>query len=181
MNLNDKMVEMKEVTVEVEGKKVKLGELTYGEFGELLDSLTDEEAQAVLAQIIEQIGMDSFIEFLAKVEEFSEDKDEEDEEEQSGNNTKQIVLPPVKFANMDDLFSYEPEAIIKGIDSVSNQVGQYLAFVNAGMSSEQAFELITIQDARKHEMIMADKQLELRKLEAEIQMKMAGVKQILNR
>ena len=29
MNLNDKMVEMKEVTVEVEGKKVKLGELTY--------------------------------------------------------------------------------------------------------------------------------------------------------
>ena len=69
--------------------------------------------------------------------------------------------------------------VVQGIDSVSNKVGQYLAFVNAGMTPAQAFELITIEDKRNHELAMVEKQLELRKLESELQMRLSGVKQLL--
>lgn len=189
MNVNDKMVELKDVVVTIDGEEVNLGELSYLEFSELMEHLDEEQAQDVLTQIVEKVGPEKFLVFLSKVEDLAELEDEMEEEEadikvkdkkeKEPDKTKQEVLPPVRFADMNDFYSYDPELIVQGIDSVSNKVGQYLAFVNAGMSPAQAYELITIEDKRKHELAMAEKQLELRKLESELQMRLSGVKQLL--
>ena len=190
MNVNDKMVELKDVVVTINGDEVNLGELSYLEFSKLMEELDDEQAQDVLTQIVEKVGPEKFLVFLSKVEELAE-LDEEDEEEldvevkdrkekeKEPDKAKQEVLPPVRFVDMNDFYSYDPELVVQGIDSVSNKVGQYLAFTNAGMTPAQAFELITIEDKRKHELAMAEKQLELRKLESELQMRLSGVKQLL--
>ncbi len=192
MNVNDKMVELKDVVVTINGEEVNLGELSYLEFSELMEGLDDEQAQDVLTQIVEKVGPEKFLVFLSKVEELAELDEEEEieageevkvkdkkEAEKEPDKAKQEVLPPVRFVDMNDFYSYDPELVVQGIDSVSNKVGQYLAFVNAGMSPAQAFELITIEDKRKHELAMAEKQLELRKLESELQMRLSGVKQLL--
>lgn len=192
MNVNDKMVELKDVVVTIDGEEVNLGELSYLEFSELMEGLDDEQAQDVLTQIVEKVGPEKFLVFLSKVEELAELDEEEEieageevkvkdkkEAEKEPDKTKQEVLPPVRFVDMNDFYSYDPELVVQGIDSVSNKVGQYLAFVNAGMTPAQAYELITIEDKRKHELAMAEKQLELRKLESELQMRLSGVKQLL--
>ena len=192
MNVNDKMVELKDVVVTINGEEVNLGELSYLEFSELMEGLDEEQAQDVLTQIVEKVGPEKFLVFLSKVEELAELDEEEGievgeevkvkdkkEAEKEPDKTKQEVLPPVRFVDMNDFYSYDPELVVQGIDSVSNKVGQYLAFVNAGMTPAQAFELITIEDKRKHELAMAEKQLELRKLESELQMRLSGVKQLL--
>lgn len=192
MNVNDKMVELKDVVVTINGEEVNLGELSYLEFSELMEGLDDEQAQDVLTQIVEKVGPEKFLVFLSKVEELAELDEEEGieageeikvkdkkEAEKEPDKAKQEVLPPVRFVDMNDFYSYDPELVVQGIDSVSNKVGQYLAFVNAGMTPAQAYELITIEDKRKHELAMAEKQLELRKLESELQMRLSGVKQLL--
>ena len=192
MNVNDKMVELKDVVVTINGEEVNLGELSYLEFSELMEGLDEEQAQDVLTQIVEKVGPEKFLVFLSKVEELAELDEEEGiesgeevkvkdkkEAEKEPDKAKQEVLPPVRFVDMNDFYSYDPELVVEGIDSVSNKVGQYLAFVNAGMTPAQAFELITIEDKRKHELAMAEKQLELRKLESELQMRLSGVKQLL--
>ena len=192
MSSNDKMVELKDVVVTIDGEEVNLGELSYLEFSELMEGLDDEQAQDVLTQIVEKVGPEKFLVFLSKVEELAELDEEEEieageeikvkdkkEAEKEPDKAKQEVLPPVRFVDMNDFYSYDPELVVQGIDSVSNKVGQYLAFVNAGMSPAQAFELITIEDKRKHELAMVEKQLELRKLESELQMRLSGVKQLL--
>ena len=192
MNVNDKMVELKDVVVTINGEEVNLGELSYLEFSELMEGLDEEQAQDVLTQIVEKVGPEKFLVFLSKVEELAELDEEEGieageevkvkdkkEAEKEPDKAKQEVLPPVRFVDMNDFYGYDPELVVQGIDSVSNKVGQYLAFVNAGMTPAQAFELITIEDKRKHELAMAEKQLELRKLESELQMRLSGVKQLL--
>ena len=192
MNVNDKMVELKDVVVTINGEEVNLGELSYLEFSELMEGLDEEQAQDVLTQIVEKVGPENFLVFLSKVEELAELDEEEGieageeikvkdkkEAEKESDKAKQEVLPPVRFVDMNDFYSYDPELVVQGIDSVSNKVGQYLAFTNAGMTPAQAFELITIEDKRKHELAMAEKQLELRKLESELQMRLSGVKQLL--
>lgn len=193
MNVNDKMVELKDVVVTINGEEVNLGELSYLEFSELMEGLDEEQAQDVLTQIVEKVGPEKFLVFLSKVEELAELDEEEGIEVEEGENkakdkkekekepdkAKQEVLPPVRFVDMNDFYSYDPELVVQGIDSVSNKVGQYLAFVNAGMLPSEAFKLITAQEAREHELKMLEKQIELRKLESELQMRLSGVKQLL--
>ena len=94
---------------------------------------------------------------------------------------KAPVLDPIKFVDLNDVFAYDPELVTAGIDEVSIEVGKYLAYVNAGLTNEQAYELITIEAKRQHELEMANKQLELERIKVEAQMRAGGVKQLLNR
>lgn len=194
--MNEKVKELKGIVVNINGEQVDLGEFTYQEFTDFMETLTDDEAKVVLEQIINVIGGEALMVFLAKLEEMFNEEDEaltgtgnapgsdtpaKNETVKEKEDSRQPVLPPVKFVNMDDFYSYDPQIIVHGIDSVSDRVGQYLAYVNAGLTSAQAFELITAQEKREHELAVLDKQLELRKLEAEVQMKLSGVKQLLSR
>ena len=198
LNANSKMAEFNGVVVVIRGQEVDLGELTYNEFSELMNSLTDDEIQEVLDQIVEEVGEEGFMKFIVNLQTLVEE--ELAEEEGASVSTKEerqpqreerpkapqgkqqpTILEPVRFIDMDGLFGYDPELVTQGIDEVSIQVGKYMAFVNAGLTNEQAYELITIEAKRAHELAMANKQLELEQIKADNQLRGASVKQILNR
>ena len=196
LNANSKMVEFNGVVVVIRGQEVDLGELTYNEFSELMNSLTDDEIQDVLDQIVEEVGEEGFMKFIVNLQTLVEEELAEEEggsvreerqpqreERPKAPQGKQqpAILEPVRFVDMNGLFGYDPELVTQGIDEVSIQVGKYMAFVNAGLTNEQAYELITIEAKRAHELAMADKQLELEQIKADNQLRGASVKQILNR
>ena len=196
LNANSKMVEFNGVVVVIRGQEVDLGELTYNEFSELMNSLTDDEIQEVLDQIVEEVGEEGFMKFIVNLQTLVEEELAEEEggrvreerqpqreERPKASQGKQqpAILEPVRFVDMNGLFGYDPELVTQGIDEVSIQVGKYMAFVNAGLTNEQAYELITIEAKRAHELAMADKQLELEQIKADNQLRGASVKQILNR
>ena len=200
LNANSKMVEFNGVVVVIRGEEVNLGELTYNEFSELMNSLEDDEIQEVLGQIVEAVGEEGFMKFIMNLqalveeelgEELTEDERIHVQERPQGSKEREpqkpqgkpqpVILEPVRFIDMNGLFGYDPELVTQGIDEVSIQVGKYMAFVNAGLTNEQAYELITIEAKRAHELAMANKQLELEQIKADNQLRGASVKQILNR
>ena len=200
LNANSKMVEFENVVVVIRGEEVNLGELSYNEFSELMNSLTDAEIQEVLDQIVEAVGEEGFMKFIVNLqtlveEELGEELEENErihvQERPQGSKEREpqkpqgkqqpVILDPIKFVDMNGYFALNPELVAEGIDEVSAQVGKYMAFVNAGLTNEQAYELITIEAKRAHELAMADKQLELEQIKAETQLRGASVKQILNR
>lgn len=195
MSANDKMVELKDVIVTINGEEYNLGELTYEEFSVLMSELDDEEAARVLDEVVKTVGEEQFIKFLAKLQLLAEMEEMDDEEEEVEVERKEekkekskeekgkqpVILDPVRMVDMNDFYSYDPELVVQGIDSVSEKVGQYMAFVNAGLTNQQAYELITIGDKREHELKMAEKQLELERLKIEAQLRAKGISQLLNR
>ena len=194
MSANDKMVELKDVIVTIDGEEYNLGELTYEEFSVLMSELDDEEAARVLDEVVKTVGEEQFIKFLAKLQLLAEMEEMDDEEEveverkeekkekpKEEKGKQPVILDPVRMVDMNDFYSYDPELVVQGIDSVSEKVGQYMAFVNAGLTNQQAYELITIGDKREHELKMAEKQLELERLKIEAQLRAKGISQLLNR
>lgn len=194
MSANDKMVELKDVIVTINGEEYDLGELTYEEFSVLMSELDDEEAARVLDEVVKTVGEEQFIKFLAKLQLLAEMEEMDDEEEveverkeerkekpKEEKGKQPVILDPVRMVDMNDFYSYDPELVVQGIDSVSEKVGQYMAFVNAGLTNQQAYELITIGDKREHELKMAEKQLELERLKIEAQLRAKGISQLLNR
>ena len=199
LNANSKMVEFENVVVVIRGEEVNLGELTYNEFSEIMNALEDDEIQEVLDQIVEAVGEEGFMKFIVNLQTLVEEELGEELEEDEKIEVKErpqaskeernkpqgkpqpVILDPIKFVDMNGYFALNPELVAEGIDEVSAQVGKYMAFVNAGLTNEQAYELITIEAKRAHELAMANKQLELEQIKADNQLRGASVKQILNR
>ena len=137
------MVELKDVIVTINGEEYNLGELTYEEFSVLMSELDDEEAARVLDEVVKTVGEEQFIKFLAKLQLLAEMEEMDDEEEveverkeekkekpKEEKGKQPVILDPVRMVDMNDFYSYDPELVVQGIDSVSEKVGQYMAFVN---------------------------------------------------
>ena len=175
-NLNDD-----EIAAVLDQIVEQAGEEAFLNFVIHLQELAEEE--------LEEAGVDPEEVGLSKIDvrdisELDEDLAKQAEQKHEKERTKKPqvpVLDPVKFVDMNDIFAYDQELITLGVDEVSTQVGQYLAFVNAGLTNEQAYELITVQAKREHELLMAEKQLELERIKVEAQMRAGGIKQLLNR
>lgn len=209
-NSNNKMVEFDGVVVVIRGEEVVLSDLTYNEFSIIMNNLEDDEIANVFDQIVDQAGEEAFLSFILHLQELAEEEMEEEgldpkqlkpidikdakeleedlkpvpqqkEQPKPAQKQKAPVLDPVKFVDMNDVFGYDPELLAAGIDEVTIQVGKYLAYVNAGLTNEQAYELITIEAKREHELTIAEKQLELERIKVEAQMRAGGIKQLLNR
>jgi hypothetical protein len=209
-NSNNKMVEFDGVVVVIRGEEVILSDLTYNEFSIIMNGLEDDEIANVFDQIVDQAGEEAFLSFILHLQELAEEEMEEEgldpkqlkpidikdakeleedlkpvpqqkEQPKPAQKQKAPVLDPVKFVDMNDVFGYDPELLAVGIDEVTIQVGKYLAYVNAGLTNEQAYELITIEAKREHELTIAEKQLELERIKVEAQMRAGGIKQLLNR
>ena len=209
-NSNNKMVEFDGVVVVIRGEEVVLSDLTYNEFSIMMNNLEDDEIANVFDQIVDQAGEEAFLKFILHLQELAEEEMEEEgldpkqlkpidikdakeleedlkpvpqqkEQPKPAQKQKAPVLDPVKFVDMNDVFGYDPELLAAGIDEVTIQVGKYLAYVNAGLTNEQAYELITIEAKREHELTIAEKQLELERIKVEAQMRAGGIKQLLNR
>lgn len=184
VKLNDVIKELEGVKVTVKGNEIDLTGMTYLEFMVMSEELNDKELQPVLDAIVDKIGEEGLANILAKFDELvetMEDEDFEEEIEESKPNTQPIVLDPIKMVDMNDFYSFQPNLVVKGIDSVSEICGKYMALVNVGMTNKQAFEVATYELMKEHEMAMIDKQIKLKELELEAQVKMSGVKQLLNR
>jgi hypothetical protein len=209
-NSNNKMVEFDGVVVVIRGEEVVLSDLTYNEFSIIMNGLEDDEIANVFDQIVDQAGEEAFLSFILHLQELAEEEMEEEgldpkqlkpidikdakeleedlkpvpqqkEQPKPAQKQKAPILDPVKFVDMNDVFGYDPELLAVGIDEVTIQVGKYLAYVNAGLTNEQAYELITIEAKREHELTIAEKQLELERIKVEAQMRAGGIKQLLNR
>ena len=63
-NADNVMTELKDVVVTICGEEVNLGDLTYGDFSDMVDELAEDEVKEVLDQIVEEIGEEAFVEFL---------------------------------------------------------------------------------------------------------------------
>lgn len=184
VKLNDVIKELEGIKVTVEGNEIDLTGMTYLEFMVMSEELNDKELQPVLDAIVDKIGEDGLANILAKFDklvETMEDEEFEEEIEESKPNTQPIVLDPIKMVDMNDFYSFQPDLVVKGIDSVSEICGKYMALVNTGLTNKQAFEVATYELMKEHEMAMIDKQIKLKELELEAQVKMSGVKQLLNR
>lgn len=184
VKLNDVIKELEGIKVAVKGNEIDLTGMTYLEFMVMSEELNDKELQPVLDAIVDKIGEDGLANILAKFDELvetMEDEDFEEEIEESKPNTQPIVLDPIKMVDMNDFYSFQPDLVVKGIDSVSEICGKYMALVNTGLTNKQAFEVATYELMKEHEMTMIDKQIKLKELELEAQVKMSGVKQLLNR
>lgn len=184
VKLNDVIKELEGIKVTVEGNEIDLTGMTYLEFMVMSEELNDKELQPVLDAIVDKIGEDGLANILAKFDELAEimeDEEFEEEIEESKPNTQPIVLDPIKMVDMNDFYSFQPDLVVKGVDSVSEICGKYMALVNTGLTNKQAFEVATYELMKEHEMAMIDKQIKLKELELEAQVKMSGVKQLLNR
>ena len=180
VKLNDVIKELEGIKVTVKGNEIDLTGMTYLEFMVMSEELNDKELHA----IVDKIGEEGLANILAKFDELvetMEDEEFEEEIEESKPNTQPIVLDPIKMVDMNDFYSFQPDLVVKGIDSVSEICGKYMALVNTGLTNKQAFEVATYELMKEHEMAMIDKQIKLKELELEAQVKMSGVKQLLNR
>ena len=78
MNTNDKMMELKDVVVTIKGEEINLGDLTYHDFAEMMDTLSDDEAKALLDTVVATIGEENFIKFIGKLQMLADMEDEEE-------------------------------------------------------------------------------------------------------
>ena len=173
------------VVMGTNGQEIDLTGMTYLEFAVMTEELTTEELQPIVNAIVEKIGqggLDSILETIEEVVMAGEDEEDFNEETTSSKGqTEPIVLDPIRMVDMNDFYSLDPEKVVKGIDSVSEICGRYIALVNSGMTNPQAYELATIELLKEHEMSMIDKQIELKKLELDTQVRINGVQRILGK
>lgn len=189
LTMNSVIEELKGIVVMgTNGQEIDLTGMTYLEFAVMLDELFQGEVNQLLNAIVDKIGEEELTKVMTTMEELAEEeanKAEEDihfsEEGESTQNTKPIVLDPIKMANMDNLYSLHPEEFAKGIVSVSEICGRYTALVNSGMTNTQAYEIATMELVKQCEMEVLDKQIELKKLELDAQVRVNGVQRILGK
>ena len=128
LNANSKMVEFNGVVVVIRGEEVNLGELTYNEFSELMNSLEDDEIQEVLDQIVEAVGEEGFMKFIMNLqtlveeelgEELAEDErihvqerpqgSKEREPQKAQGKQQPVILDPIKFVDMNGYIAIKNE------------------------------------------------------------------------
>ena len=172
----------------IDGQEIDLTGTTYLEFAVMTEQLTNEELSPIIKAIVEEIGDNGLHNILSVVEEVMGEEDELEEVEDGLEevstikpNTKPIVLEPIKMVNMDNSYTLDVEEFCKGIVGVSEICGRYTALINCGMSNEQAYELATVELLKAHEKEMIDKQIELKKLELDAQVRSGRVQQILSK
>ena len=161
------------IKIHIRGEEIDLNEIDPRELEAMLDELTDEEADAINDEIVAQIGQDTMDAIVAEVAKPSakDDKDDDDRLEP--------IMLDVPLGLTHDL-----EMLDKGINEASYLSGRYTAYVNAGMSSKQAYELIVMQLKHEHEELMFEKQakvqLEIKEKDIKMALQLNGLKNILN-
>lgn len=173
------------VVMGADGQEIDLTGMTYLEFAVMTEELTKEELQPIVNAIVEKVsqgGLDSVLETMEELVEVGLDKKEVDEEvDLPKDNTKPIVLDPIRMVDMNDFYSLDPEKVVKGIDSVSEICGRYIALANSGMTNEQAYEIATFELVKEHETNMMNKQLELKQMEMDTHLRIQGIQRVLNK
>ena len=172
------------IKIHIRGEEIDLNEIDPKELEAMLDELTDEEADAINDEIVAQIGQDTMDAIVAEVEaEKGLGKDDGAKPSAKDDKDDDDRLEPIML-DVPLGLTHDLEMLDKGINEASYLSGRYTAYVNAGMSSKQAYELIVMQLKHEHDEVMFEKQAKLQKEIKEKDIKMAlqlnGLKNILN-
>lgn len=179
------------IKVTIRGTEYDLETVNPDELEEVLDTLTEEEEEDVQKQIMDALGIDNEDDMVKLVERIDAEVEAREKAKVKGENKpkeqevpdlphQQPVLPPI-ILELDD---YDLELLQRGADRATILAGEYTALVNAGMSSSQAVGFLKMEREQKHEKEMVAKQFEhqlaMKRIEAEVQLQIQGLKQILN-
>ena len=172
------------IKIHIRGEEIDLNEIDPKELEAMLDELTDEEADAINDEIVAQIGQDTMDAIVAEVEaEKGLVKDDGAKQSAKDDKDDDDRLEPIML-DVPLGLTHDLEMLDKGINEASYLSGRYTAYVNAGMSSKQAYELIVMQLKHEHEELMFEKQakvqLEIKEKDIKMALQLNGLKNILN-
>lgn len=172
------------IKIHIRGEEIDLNEIDPKELEAMLDELTDEEADAINDEIVAQIGQDTMDAIVAEVEaEKGLGKDEGAKPSAKDDKDDDDRLDPIML-DVPVGLTHDLEMLDKGINEASYLSGRYTAYVNAGMSSKQAYDLIVMQLKQEHEEAMFEKQAKLQKeikaKDAELTLQMNAFKHIMS-
>ena len=171
------------IKIHIRGEEIDLNEIDPKELEAMLDELTDEEADAINDEIVAQIGQDTMDAIVAEVEAEKGLGKDEGAKPSAKDDKDEDRLDPIML-DVPVGLTHDLEMLDKGINEASYLSGRYTAFVNAGMSSKQAYELIVMQLKQEHEEAMFEKQakvqLEIKEKDIKMALQLNGLKNILN-
>lgn len=178
------------IKVTIRGEEYDLETVNPTELEEVLDTLTEEEEEDVQQQIMDALGIDNEEDMAKLVERIDAEVEAREKAKAKEGKPKEQELPelpqqqPVLPPIILDLEDYDLELLQRGTDRATILAGEYTALVNAGMSSAQAVAFLKMEREQKHEKEMVAKQFEhqlaMKRIEAEVQLQIQGLKQILN-
>lgn len=155
------------LTVTIRGKEYDLQD---SNLEEIMSTLTPEEEEDVERQIMAIMGAETKEEAEAMIDNMEEQLQEQQE---------QPMFKPITL----DFDDYDLDLFVQGIDKVSGIAGEYTALINAGMSSKQAFDLISDACNREHELlalrIQMEHQLKMKEMELQAQVKINGLQALV--
>ena len=171
------------IKIHIRGEEIDLNEIDPKELEAMLDELTDEEADAINDEIVAQIGQDTMDAIVAEVEAEKGLGKDEGAKPSAKDDKDDDRLEPIML-DVPVGLTHDLEMLDKGINEASYLSGRYTAYVNAGMSSKQAYDLIVMQLKHEHEELMFEKQakvqLEIKAKDAELTLQMNAFKQIMS-
>lgn len=184
VNVNTlKEIETNGIKIHIRGEEIDLNEIDPKELEAMLDELTDEEADAINDEIVAQIGQDTMDAIIAEVEGEKGLVKEEGAKPSKDDKDDDDRLDPIML-DVPVGLTHDLEQLDKGINEASYLSGRYTAYVNAGMSSKQAYELLVMQLKHEHEEVMFEKQakvqLEIKERDIKMALQLNGLKNILS-
>lgn len=144
------------VKIRIKGKEVDLETIDEQELDALMEGATDEECLAIIEDMYAQLGEDKMEALMESLE--TEVEDDEDGDEDLGEPT----LNPILLPSPSDM-EYSDNDFESGIDDASYYSGQFTAFLNCGMTKQQAFELVGMQLRHELDMEMFEQQARLQR------------------
>lgn len=143
------------VKVHIKGKEVDIETISDQELEDMMQDVTDEESVAIIEEMQAQLGEDTMQALIAEsLQELDDEEAMENDEEPTLHPI--LMLTPIGAEYAKEEFKY-------GIFDASYLSGQYTAFLNCGMTKQQAFELVGMQLRHQLDMEMFEEQAKLQK------------------
>ena len=173
------------IKIHIRGEELDLNEVDPEYLADLMDEISDEEAEAIEDEIRQQLSPEQNKALDEQLAVLGEELKEEEEVKPSNDKDDSIKLPPIYLAvPADGEINHDIPKLMKGIEKGSETVGFFTALVNGGMTGKQAYDLIMTQMKYSHEIVMLEKQAEVQKemkaRELEVQLQIQGLKQLLS-
>ena len=143
------------VKVHIKGKEVDIETISDQELEDMMQDVTDEESVAIIEEMQAQLGEDTMQALIAE-------SLQELDDEGAMENDEEPTLNPILLPSPSDM-EYSDNDFESGIDDASYYSGQFTAFLNCGMTKQQAFELVGMQLRHELDMEMFEQQAQLQR------------------
>ena len=142
------------VKVHIKGKEVDIETISDQELEDMMQDVTDEESMAIIEEMHAQLGEDAMQALITEA--LQEDEEVLDIGDKEPTLHPILMHTPIGVEYAEEEFKY-------GVFDASYLSGQYTAFLNCGMTKQQAFELVGMQLRHQLDMEMFEEQAKLQK------------------